>query len=275
MSQKIRRGKARKLATRVLISIIVVAFLAGAFSGISAFKLLSGRGPTTSGVSGESGQLWTAGTQTASTKIAAVTSDGSTGIISDLKVEISPGEGRILVDTYPLIGFDFQSAERTAVEVASRMTGVKLNDNGGLMGADVLYVVSTPTGGSVEVQSIDGPSAGATTTVATIAAIENTTVRKDVIMTGTIQENGSIGQVGGVLEKAKAANDAGAKLFLVPSGQSVVTIYKEVTRQVGPFSYTTYAPVQIDLNQYAENAGWSIKIQEVSTIQEAENLMLD
>lgn len=272
MGQKTRRWKPRKVATNALISIIVVAFLAGAFSGISAFKLLSARGQATSG---ESGQLWTTGTQMASTKIAAVTSDGSTGIISDLTVEISLGEGRILVDTYPLIGFDFQSAERTAVEVASMVTGFGLDDNGGLKGADVLLVVSATSSGSVEVQSIDGPSAGAATTVTMIAAIENRTVRKDVIMTGTIQENGSIGQVGGVLEKAKAANDAGAKLFLVPDGQSVVTVYKEVVNQVGPFGRVIYEPIQVDLNQYAENAGWSMKIQEVSTIQEAEDLMLD
>lgn len=255
-----------------LISIVAVAFLAGAFFGISASKLLSERGPTTSG---ETWQLWTTGTQMASTKIAAVTSDGSTGIISDLTVEISPGEGRILVDTYPLIGFDFQSAQRTAVEVASMVTGFELDSDGGLKGADVLFVVSAPSEGSVEVQSIDGPSAGAAATVATIAAIENRTVRKDVVMTGTIQEDGNIGLVGGILEKAKAANDAGARLFLVPSGQSVVTMYREVVREVGPFRRVIYEPIQVDLNEYAENAGWSIRIQEVSTIQEAENLMLD
>lgn len=255
-----------------LISIVAAAFLVGAFFGISASKLLSERGQTTSG---ETGQFWTTGTQIASTKIAAVTSDGSTGIICDLTVEISLGEGRILVDTYPLIGFDFQSAQRTAVEVASIVAGFELDSDGGLKGADVLFVVSASTGGSVEVQSIDGPSAGAATTVAIIAAIENRAVRKDVIMTGTIQENGSIGQVGSVLEKAKAANDAGARLFLVPSGQSVVTMYREVVHQVGPFRRVTYEPIRIDLNEYAENAGWSIDIQEVSTIQEVENLMLD
>ena len=272
MGQKTRRGKARKIATHALISIVAVAFFAGAFFGISAFKLLSERGPTTSG---ESGQLWATGTQIASTKIAAVTSDGSTGIICDLMVEISPGNGRILVDTYPLIGFDFQSAERTAVEVASTVTGFELDSDGGLKGADVLLEVSAPTEGSVEVQSIDGPSAGAATTVAIIAAIENRTVRKDVIMTGTIEKNGSIGQVGGVLAKAEAANDFGARLFLVPSGQSVVTIYREVVREVGPFRQVIYEPIRVDLNEYAENAGWSIKIQEVSTIQEALNLMLE
>jgi uncharacterized protein len=188
---------------------------------------------------------------------------------------VSPGEGRILVDTHPLIGFDFQYAERIAVKVASAITGIELDSDGiGLKGADVLFVVSVPTGGSVEVQAIDGPSAGAATTLATIAAIENRTVRGDVVITGTIREDGSIGPVGGIFEKAQAANDAGARLFLVPSGQSVVTMYREVVREVGPFRWVTYEPVRVDLNEYAENAGWNIRIQEVSTIEDALNLML-
>jgi uncharacterized protein len=250
---------------RTLILIAIATFAAGTLFGVLAYKLATERG---------TGRPWTTGTQGASTKIAAVRSDGP-GIICNLEARVSPGEGRILVDTHPLIGFDFQYAERIAVKVASAITGIELDSDGiGLKGADVLFVVSVPTGGSVEVQAIDGPSAGAATTLATIAAIENRTVRGDVVITGTIREDGSIGPVGGIFEKAQAANDAGARLFLVPSGQSVVTMYREVVREVGPFRWVTYEPVRVDLNEYAENAGWNIRIQEVSTIEDALNLML-
>lgn len=57
--------------------------------------------------------------------------------------------------------------------------------------------------------------------------------------------------------------------------QSVVTMYREVIREVGPFRWVTYEPIQVDLEEYVENAGWSIQFQEVSTVQEAENLMLE
>ena len=35
-------------------------------------------------------------------------------------------------------------------------------------------------------------------------------------VTGTIQASGSVGNVGGVAQKARAAEDAGAEIFIVP-----------------------------------------------------------
>jgi uncharacterized protein len=248
-------------------AIVALAFVAGTIFGAHVLGPSTGRTRT-------SGYAWSASTQEASVRIAAVRSDGP-GVICSLTVMIEPGRGKIFTDTHPLIGFDFQNSERTAVKVASELTGMALNENGGLVDADIFFTVLPPAEGSVEIQAIDGPSAGAATTIATFAAIENRKVKENVIITGTIQEDGSIGPVGGIFEKAQAANDAGARLFLVPSGQSVVTMYREVVREVGPFRWVTYEPVRVDLNEYAENAGWNIRIQEVSTIQEALNLMLD
>jgi uncharacterized protein len=126
---------------------------------------------------------------------------------------------------------------------------------------------------SVEIQAIDGPSAGAATTVATIAALMDKIVKKNVIITGTINEDGSIGPVGGIFQKAQAASEAGAELFFVPDGQSVLTMYREVVRKRGSFQFVTYEPVIVDLNKYSENLGWGIQVREVSTIEEAVNLM--
>ena len=220
------------------------------------------------------GLIWSAeNVREVSVNIAAVRSDG-VGVISRLTVEIMPGAGRVLVDTHPLVGFDFQHADRTAVKVASNLTGYALDDDGeGLEGADVLFLITTLTEESVEIQAIDGPSAGAATTVATIAALNNKIVKRDVIITGTINEDGSIGPVGGIFQKALAASEAGAELFLVPNGQSVLTMYRQVVQQKGPFQRITYEPVMVDLNEYSENAGWGIQIREVFTIEEAVNLM--
>jgi uncharacterized protein len=266
------RRKKFRFGFGAIIAITVVAFSLGALAGVALSRLF---------VPGEnfatSENIWLAeNLREASVKIAAVSSDGSTGVVSNLTVEITPGTGRVLVDTHPLIGFDFQYAGITAVKVASGLTGYALDDDGeGLKGANVLFTVSTQSGESVEVQAVDGPSAGAATTVATIAALENKKVKENVIMTGTINDDGSIGPVGGIFEKAKAANDAGAELFLVPHGQSVLTMYREVIQQRGPFRWVTYEPVIVDLNEYAENAGWGIRIQEVSAIGDAMELMLE
>ncbi|MCS7131122.1 MAG: hypothetical protein NZ934_00095 [Hadesarchaea archaeon] len=261
-----RRGR-DAVRLRVMVALVAIAaFVGGTIFG--AEVLSPGRRPSTSG------HAWATSTQEVSIRIAAVRSDGP-GVICGLTVTIKPGTGRIFTDTRPLVGLDFQDSERIAVKVAAGLTDVALNENGGLVGADVFFAVSPPAEGSVTIQAVDGPSAGAAMTVAIIAAIENRKVKEDVIITGTIREDGSIGAVGGIFEKAKAANDYGARLFLVPKGQSVVIMYREVVRQAGPFKFVTYEPVVVDLNSYAENVGWGIRIQEVSTIQEAVDLMLE
>jgi len=248
-----------------MFAAVTAAFVVGVLSG-AAICLLATR------LSQSQGQqlLFTEGEKkTLSTKIVAVSSDGS-GVISELNVEIEKGSGRILVDTHTLVGFDFQYAERTAVKVAAEITGTALDDDGvGLKGVDVFFSVSVPTEQTVEVQAIDGPSAGAATTILTIAAIENRRVKDNVIITGTVQADHTIGLIGGAYAKAKAAHENGATLFLVPKGQ-----YVEVSRQVGPFSYTEYKSISY-LQDYAQQQGWGLQIQEVSTIEEAANLMLE
>jgi len=263
-----RSMAARKRKRGFGIGVLALIAAASFFLGLLAGTLMpSAESPE--------GVIWSAeNVREVSVNIAAVRSDG-VGMISRLTVEIMPGAGRVLVDTHPLVGFDFQYADRTAVKVASNLTGYALDDDGeGLEGADVLFLVSTLTGESVEIQSIDGPSAGAATTVATIAALENKIIKENVIITGTINEDGSIGPVGGIFQKAQAASEAGAELFLVPNGQSVVTMYRQVVQQRGPFQWVTYEPVTVDLNEYSENAGWGIEIREVSTVEEAVNLMV-
>lgn len=65
---------------------------------------------------------------------------------------------------------------------------------------------------------VDGPSAGAITTVGVLAALRGDTVRQDVAMTGTINPDGTIGPVGGIPQKIDGAAAAGIKTVLVPYG---------------------------------------------------------
>ena len=68
-------------------------------------------------------------------------------------------------------------------------------------------------------EEIDGPSAGGLMAVGVAAAIRGDPVRADLAMTGTIELDGSIGDVGGLLYKIKGAADAGIQTVLIPSGQ--------------------------------------------------------
>jgi len=94
-------------------------------------------------------------------------------------------------------------------------------------------------------------------------------LRRDVIITGTIQSDATIGKVGGIIEKAVAAAKSGASLFLVPQGQSIVTIYVEEETRIGPFRIIRYKPETVNVQEYLEKQGYNIQIIEVSNIFEA------
>jgi len=264
-ARKTRRKKARALSYLIIAAVVILSFSAGAIFGVTISNIWPSGGDHWSAVELEN-------VQRASINIVAVKSSDDSGVLLDLNVEVRQGTGEIYVNTAPLVEADFQYAQWIAVEVASDYLDIPLDDDGvGIKGVNVSFSVTSDE----PVQLIGGPSAGAAMTVLTIAVLENRQVRDNVVITGEIKEDGSIGAVGGLIEKAGAAEAAGKDLFLVPLGQSRVTVYREVTRQVGPFTRTIYEPVVVDLNEYAENAGWGIQIQEVSTIQEAVNLMLD
>lgn len=176
------------------------------------------------------------------------------------EVEIIEGEGRVLVNTSPKIGIDLQASARTAVLVAEKITETSLAN------ADVIISIFADE----PIEVVDGPSAGAAITAAIIATINGEKLNSSVYITGTINADGSIGQVGGVLEKAIAAAESGCKIFLVPPGQSMVTVAIPKEYQIAPgVKIVTYKYEQVSLEQYLLDLGYSVKVFEVSSITEA------
>lgn len=221
-------------------------------------------------------QEWLENARGATIPIVAVASGAETfGVVCTLAVKVEPGEGFIYVSPDPmLVGFNFQDADRRAVKVAAGLAGYQLDGDGvGIKDLDIKLLVVGP-GREFRIDAIDGASAGAATTLAVFAALENKRVKEGSAITGTIEEDGSIGQVGGIFHKAKAAHEAGVTLFLVPEGQTTVTVYRRVMRQIGPWTFVNYQPELLDLSRYAEQE-WGMQILEVSNIQQAIALMVE
>ncbi|MDD5147999.1 MAG: hypothetical protein PHH08_00870 [Candidatus ainarchaeum sp.] len=206
-------------------------------------------------------------TLSASIDIVAVSSDGTTGSVNTATVEIQDGQGRALFSLNPFVEPDTQQSAETAKSVAEAYTKTSLS------GKDVIYTIDAGNA-----QLVGGPSAGAALTAATIAAIEEKTINKNVEITGTINPDGSIGQIGGVLEKMSASAEKGKTLFLVPVGQGTLSYYEpRVTRQERNgfvIERTTYVPKTLNLNDYAKQQGWNIEIKEVADISEAVRYLL-
>jgi len=104
-------------------------------------------------------------------------------------------------------GPQWTAASAAAAAVGSMASGI----NPGKV--DVDFGVSGP---------IDGPSAGGILTVGVIAALLGAPIRGDMTMTGTISPDGSIGPVGGIDLKLRAAADQGYRTVLLPIANMTV-----------------------------------------------------
>ena len=145
--------------------------------------------------------------------VAAVKSDGG-GAIIPLEVKIlQKGTGLLAVNIKNVeLQSGAQESIRLAASVASKLANVGLSDKD----IEIAFVNQL-----ADLVSVDGPSAGGAITVAIYATLKQVSLSSNTLMTGTIEANGLIGQVGGVDKKAQAAKDQGAVRFLVPKGQKV------------------------------------------------------
>ncbi len=180
------------------------------------------------------------------------------GVVAQLITEVRPGSGLVLVNINDILAdFNTQFSARTAAEVAGNYTNIDLSN------LNIIYQIKADAG------IIGGPSAGSAMAISTVAALLNKDVNQDVMITGTIEQDGSIGQVGAITEKAKAAKEVGAKKFLVPAGSKVSNTkgYERViscnTYDSAEYCQINYIPKEVS---FTEEIG--IEIIEVKNIDE-------
>lgn len=191
-----------------------------------------------------------------SLKVPAINQEGQ-GVATFLIVEATKGSGKTLVDIDNLLFWaDTQHSIRIARKVAGEITNKNLDN------FDLVYSVQA------NASLIGGPSAGSALTIATIAALEDKKPREDVMITGSINHDGSIGPVNAILEKAKAAKDIGASVFLVPLLQSKDVVY-ETTEHCEKFGFSEICTTETRPRKVDINTETGIRVQEISTIEEA------
>jgi len=106
-------------------------------------------------------------------------------------------------------------------------------------------------------EKVDGPSAGALFTVAVVAALRGDAVRPDATITGTINPDGSIGPVDGIVQKFDAAITAGKRRLGYPAGLR--------------YTKDLITGKKVDLELFATERG--AKAEELPDIQAAYELM--
>lgn len=192
-------------------------------------------------------------------KVPAVTTIGGEergGVVADLYVSIAyPGTGTVYFSAEPLTELDTQATARIAALIAATIAGRNFNSYD--------YFIKMESSSLI----IGGPSAGAAMTVALLSLFLNQSLRPDVMMTGMICPDGSIGPVGGIPAKLRAAVATGAKVFLIPIGQRVVYV-RRIIKEPIPGGYlvrTEYVPVDVvELGRQL-----NVTVIEVSSVREA------
>ena len=159
-------------------------------------------------------------------KVLAVTSEGK-GLGADLALITEPGKGNIWISAEPLVGTTTQSAARTARDVAKQFSPQVSSYD---------YKFSIQSTASL----VDGPSAGAAMALLIVSALKDKQLPSNVALTGTIDEQGNVGPVGGVFEKAAEASKIGIGLFLIPRGEAVQTV--RLNGEVKSINLLEYGP---------------------------------
>ncbi|NOR85888.1 hypothetical protein GQ473_07290 [archaeon] len=186
-----------------------------------------------------------------------------TGVSAHVIVSAKKGTGRITTNiNNVLVADDTQQSIRMAVLVAGIHEGIDIDT------IDVNYDIYA------DASTLEGPSAGAAFTITTIAALRDEKLKNDVMITGTINHDGTIGPAGKIFEKASAAKAAGSSVLLVPLGASSEINYtqSEFCYMWGTYNYCQFefVPETIDIS---DDTG--IEIIEVETVDDVLGYFLD
>lgn len=182
------------------------------------------------------------------------------GTVLKISVETRDGTGLVLVNTAIPTGVDFQTSARTAVSVAEKITNIDLSKK------DIIFSVSSQN--AQDLQAVDGGSAGGAMTVLLISDITGKPINSTVLMTGTIEPDGSIGKIGGAEQKAEAAGAFGAKTFLVPEGQAITQVQTCNEQKEGVFLYRSCTLEDKPLSPIMESK-YGMKVVEINNINDA------
>ncbi len=162
-----------------------------------------------------------------SMNLLATTHDGEGGGLAEAHLEITPGDGRVFVESYPVPETDTILSVRFAKDLACQYTYRDCSDY------DFFYLIDSGT------TFVEGPSAGSALTALTILTLEDKDFPHDVSMTGTINSGGIVGLVGGINSKIEAAKNHGLKEVFIPrvsllTDEEEIDVYDLPTFKVHP-----------------------------------------
>ena len=138
--------------------------------------------------------------------------------LSKALADSAPGDV-VTLTVLPIGETDPSSAKNVSVELMASPDDATRTIIG--FNARDTRTVDLPFSIDIDTDRIGGPSAGLAFTLALIDELSPGDLVPDlgVAVTGTIAEDGTVGAIGALLQKANAVKKSGAKIFLVPTAQ--------------------------------------------------------
>ena len=148
-----------------------------------------------------------------SSEISGVGAQRGQPVAITLHIDATPGNGEIfLMSKNALYGVDFQLSITQSDHWVNAYRANIL---------DKWNLVITIHHGFQGPILLEGESLGASLAVAILAAVEGRAIKPGVLITGTLQTDGSLGKVTYIREKAEMAEALKVKLLLVPPTQKL------------------------------------------------------
>ncbi len=192
--------------------------------------------------------------------LAAKDVDGEyQGSPASLYLEITPGRGRVFMETFPLAKMDTQLSTRFAKDIACRYIDVDCNNY------DFFYRITSDT------SIIGGPSAGASIASLTASLLKGYEVDNSVAITGTINSGGFVGNVGALKAKVDAAYAANITTVLIPKGSTLVDAEEIINVSVNETNTTNITKRELNLSDYASQ--YNISVIEVATLDDVMHVL--
>jgi predicted S18 family serine protease len=168
------------------------------------------------------------------TKIIAVDTNGE-GIAASLVTEIRDGDGLVLVNINDVLAdVNAQYSARLAKQITEDLSEKSFNKT------DVIFNIIT------DAIVVGGQSAGSAMTLSLLSLVLEKEINQSVIITGSVDENGTILDAAEIYEKSKAAKKEGGKLMLVPIGTSSNSVEYQKIRRCGNVDLDFFLEDQMD-----------------------------
>ncbi|MEM2086547.1 MAG: serine protease-like protein, partial [Archaeoglobaceae archaeon] len=102
--------------------------------------------------------------------VAVKSGESPEGVVINITVSLSPGNGRVFVSTTPFTEIDMQGSAQLSALTACDLLGIDF------MKYDFFYVIEA------DAPIVGGPSAGAVMTIATISLLKNLSLKEEIYM---------------------------------------------------------------------------------------------